>query len=113
MLADIGMVKMYSKSAHVNDLGGLHGQVLLLVALINWPPSLHGPALLLVPTFLPPGGFCHTLQVHTAPFLHLPLFLEETFLHTLVSLLFMECKLHMGRLTFKASKQQWQQRDIL
>ena len=26
--------------------------------------------------------FCHTLQVRTAPSLHLPLFLEETFLHT-------------------------------
>ena len=62
MLADVGMVKMYSKSVHVNDLG------------FAWtgpppcctdrlppppppPPSLHGPALLLVPTVFPLGGF--------------------------------------------------------
>ena len=48
MLADVGMGKTYSKSAHVNDLG---------FAWTSWPPSLHGPALLLS--------------------------LEETFLHTL------------------------------
>ena len=29
---------------------------------------------------------CHALQRHTAPSLHLPLFLEETFLHTLVAI---------------------------
>ena len=39
MLADVGMVKTYLKSAHVNDLG------------------LHGPPLRLVPTVFPPGGF--------------------------------------------------------
>ena len=36
-----------SKSANVNDLG---------LACTSWPPSLHGPALLLVPTVFPPGG---------------------------------------------------------
>ena len=63
MLADVGMVKTYSKSAHVNDLG---------FAWTDPPPCFYG---------FPPGGF--TLQAHTAPSLHLPLFLEETFLHTL------------------------------
>ena len=67
MLPDVGMVKMYSKSVHVNDLG---------FAWTGWSHSLHGPALL-VPTFFLSGGF--TLQVHTAPSLHPPLFLEETF----------------------------------
>ena len=47
MLADVGMVKMYSKSVHVNDLG---------FAWTGWSPSLHGPALLL-PMVFPPGGF--------------------------------------------------------
>ena len=82
----------------------LHGPA-LLVAWTDWPP-------LFAWTSTPPCSydfsarwFCHTLQVHTAPSLHLPLFLEETFLHTLVSPLFMECKLHMGQSTFKASKQ--------
>ena len=79
---------------------------------MDQPSLLHGPALLLVSMIFPPGGFCHTLQVHTAPSLHLPLFLEETFLHTLVSPLFMECKLHMGQSPFKASRQQWQQRAL-
>ena len=110
MLADIGMMKTYSKSAHDNDLG------------FAWTSSLlHEPAapllcmdqlsFLFLRFFA--RWFCHTLQVHTAPSLHLPLFLEETFLHTLVSLLFMECKLLMGQSIFKASKQKWQQRDIL
>ena len=40
MLADVGMVKTYSKSAHVNDLG------------FAWAGSL-----ILVPTVFPPGGF--------------------------------------------------------
>ena len=88
----------------------LHGPA-LFVAWTGWPLSLHGPALLLVLMVFPPGGVI--LQVHTAPSLHLPLFLEETLLHTLVSILFMECNLLMGQSTFKASKQQWQQRDIL
>ena len=112
MLADVGLVKTYSKSAHVNDLG---------FAWTGPPPCcMDWLAPLFAWTGPPPCSysfsarwFCHTLQVHTAPSLHLPLFLEETFLHTLVSLLFMECKLHMGWSTFKASKQQWQQRDIL
>ena len=38
---------MYSKSANVNDLG---------FAWTGWPSSLHGPALLLVPTVFLPGG---------------------------------------------------------
>ena len=130
MLADVGMVKTYSKSAHANDLGFawtgpppccmdqlapslcmdrpsslLHGP--------TGPLSLHGSALLLVPAVFLPGGFAIPCR-YTLHYPYIcPLFLEETFLHTLVSLLFMECKLHMGRSTFKASKQQWQQRDIL
>ena len=63
MLADVGIVKTYSKSAHVDlDLHGLA----LFVAWTGWPSSLHGPALLFVPyyypTVFPPGGFI--LQVH-------------------------------------------------
>ena len=110
MLADLGMVKTYSKSAHVNDLG---------FAWTGPPCCMDRLAPLFAWTSAPPCSynfsarwFCNTLQVHTAPSLHLPLFLEETFLHTLVSPLFMECKLHMGQSTFKASKQQWQQRGI-
>ena len=61
MLADVGMVKTYSKSAHVNDLG---------FAWTSPPPCSYG---------FSARWFCHTLQVHTAPSLHLPLFLEETF----------------------------------
>ena len=63
MLADVGMMKTYSKSAHVNDLGFV------------WtgpPPCYYG---------FSARWFCHTLQVRTAPSLHLPLSLEETFLH--------------------------------
>ena len=96
MLADVGMVKTYSKSAHVKDLGlawtGLPCCMDRLAPLFAWT------GLLLVPTVFLPGGF--TLQVHTAPSLHLLLFLEETFLNTLVSILFMECKLLMGQSTF-------------
>ena len=87
MLPDVGMVQMYSKSVNVNDLG---------FAWTGWPPSLHRLALHLVPTFFFCQVVCHALQRHTAPSLHLPLFLEETFLHTLVSRVFMECKLHTG-----------------
>ena len=47
MLPDVGRVQIYSKLANVNDLG---------FACTGWPPSLHGPALLLVPTVFPPGG---------------------------------------------------------
>ena len=86
MLPDVGMVQMYSKSANVNGLG---------FAWIGWPPLCMDQP--------PPCSyvfsarwFCHTLQVHTAPSLHLPLFLEKTFLRTLVSQVFMKCKKHMG-----------------
>ena len=75
MLPDVGMVQMYSKSVNVNDLG---------FAWTCWPSSLHGLALLLVPTIFC-QVVCHALQRHTAPSLRLPLFLEETFLHTTVS----------------------------
>ena len=105
MLADVGMVKTYSKSAHVNDLGfawtGTPPCCMdRLAPLFAWtgpPPCSYGVSA---------GWFCHTLHVHTAPSLHLPLFVEETFLHTLVSLLFMECKLLMCQSTCKAFKQQ-------
>ena len=40
MLADVGMVKMYSKSAHVNDLG-LHRPA-ILVAWTGPPPVFGG-----------------------------------------------------------------------
>ena len=75
MLADVGMVKTYSKSAHVNDLvfawTGPSCCMDRLAPLFAWTgplPCSH---------VFPPGGF--VLQVHTAPSLHLPLFLEETF----------------------------------
>ena len=71
MLSDTGMV-MYSKSANVDELGA---------SWTGWPPSLDRPALLLVPTVF---RRMHALQRHTAPSLHLPLFVEETLLHTLV-----------------------------
>ena len=80
MLADVGMVKTYSKSAHVNDLGfawtgpppccmdrlapSLHGPALLLVVWTGWPSSLYGPALLFVPTVFPPGGFAILASTH-------------------------------------------------
>ena len=89
----------------------LHGPA-LLGAWTDWPPLFAWTSTPLCSYNFSARWFCHTLQVHTAPSLHLPLFLEETFLHTLVSPLFMECKLHMGQSTFKASKQQWQQRGI-
>ena len=82
MLADIGMVKMYSKSAHVNDLGFAWtgpptccmDQLAPFFAWTGPPPCSYGSSA---------RWFCHTLQVHTASSLHLPLLLEETFLHTL------------------------------
>ena len=55
MLADVGMVKTYLKSAHINDLG--FASTSPPFGMDQLAPSLHGPALLL--------------------------FLEETFLHTL------------------------------
>ena len=45
----VGMVQMYSGSANVNDQG---------FAWTGWPPSLHGPALLLVP--IPIMFCCHS-----------------------------------------------------
>ena len=78
---NVGMVKTYSKSAHVNDPGfawtGHPSCCMDRLPPPPPPPSLHRPAFLLVPTGFLPGGF--TLQVHTAPSLHLPLFLEESF----------------------------------
>ena len=47
MLADVGMVKTYSKSAHVNDLGFASTSPPCRTDRLGWPPSLHGPALLL------------------------------------------------------------------
>ena len=57
MLVDVGMVKMYSKSAHVKSDLGFVWTALLLVAWTNQPHSLHGSALLLVPMVFTPGGF--------------------------------------------------------
>ena len=99
MLADVGMVKTYSKSAHVNDLGfAWTGPP--SCCMDRPAPSLHGPALLLVPKIFPPGGFAIPCRYT----LHHP-YICPCFL---VSLLIMECKLLMGESTFKASKQQWQ-----
>ena len=55
------------------------------------PSLLHGPTGPLFAWTGPPPcsygfstrWFCHTLLVHTAPYLHLPLFSKESFLHTL------------------------------
>ena len=86
MLADVGMVKTYSKSAHVNDLGFVWtGPPPCCMDQLPPPP----PPPLFAWAGPPPcyygfsaRWFCHALQVRTAPSLHLPLFLEETFLHT-------------------------------
>ena len=86
MLPDIGMVQMYSKSANVNDLG---------FAWTDWSPSLHGPALLLVPTIFPPGGLPCLSETHCTISTSALVF-GGNILHTLVSLLFMECKLHIS-----------------
>ena len=75
MLPDVGLVQMYSKSANVNDLG-LHGQA-------SPPLCMDRPSSLFLRFFC--QVVCHALQRHTAPSLHQPLFLEEAFLHTLVS----------------------------
>ena len=53
------------KVSACNDLG-LHGPAGPTLCMDQPPPCFYG---------FPPGGF--TLQVHTAPSLHLPLFLEE------------------------------------
>ena len=61
----------------------LYGPALHLVAWTNCPSPplcMDRPSSLLLRFFA--RWFCHTLQVRTAPSLHLPLFLEETFLHT-------------------------------
>ena len=55
MLPDVGMMQMYSKSANVNDLG---------FAWTGWAPSLHGPALLFVPTVFLPGGLPCFSETH-------------------------------------------------
>ena len=55
MLPDVGMVQTYSKLANVNDL---------VFAWTGWPPSLHGPALLLVPMVFPPGVLPCTSETH-------------------------------------------------
>ena len=66
MLPDVGMVQMYSKSANVKDLG---------FAWTGWP-CMDRPSSLFLWFFH--QLVCHALQRHTAPSLHLPLFLEET-----------------------------------
>ena len=94
MLADVGMVKTYSKSAHVNDLGFAWtgpppccmDQLAPLFAWTGPPPCSY---IFSARWFYLAGTHCTSL--------HLPLFLEETFLHTLASILFMECKLLMGQ----------------
>ena len=47
MLADVRMVKTYSKSAHVNDLGFAWTSPPCCMDRLPPPPPLHGPALLL------------------------------------------------------------------
>ena len=71
MLSDVGMVQMYSNSVNVNDLG---------FAWTGWPPLCMDRPSLFLRFFC--QLVCHALQRHTAPSLHLPLFLEGTFLHT-------------------------------
>ena len=92
MLADVGMVKTYSRSAHVNDLG---------FAWTGPPPCSYGFS---ARWFYLAGTHC------TIPTSAL-VFGGSTFTHPCFYT-FMECKLLMGQSTFKASKQQWQQRDI-
>ena len=69
----VGMVQMYSKSVNVNDLHGF---------CVDRPdPSLHGLALFLFLRFFR-QVVCHALQIHTAPSLHLHLFLKKNiFMH--------------------------------
>ena len=87
MLPDVGMVQMYSKLASVNDLHGF--------CMDRLPPSLHGPALLLVPTVFLPGGLPCPSETHwTIP--TSALVFGENIFRTLVSQIFMEYKLHMG-----------------
>ena len=74
MLPDVGMVQMYLKSANVNDL--------VLCEQAGPPLCMDQPSSLFLRFFRQVA--CHALQRHTAPSLHLPLFLEETFLHTLL-----------------------------
>ena len=109
MLADVGMVKTYSKSAHANDLGfawtGPPCCMDRLAPLFAWT----GPPLcsygFFARWFYLAGTHC-TIPTSALVF-------GGNILRTLVSILSMECKLLMGQSTFKASKQQWQQRDIL
>ena len=98
MLADVGMVKTYSKSAHVNDLG------------FAWtgPPCCMDQRSSLFLRFFNQVVLPYLAGTHcTIP--TSALVFGGNILHTLVSPLFMEHKLHMGQSTFKASKQQWQQ----
>ena len=80
-------VKLYSKSAHVNDLGFVWSGP----APCSWtncplPPSLHGPALLITTVF-PPGGFaipCRYALHH--PYI-CPCFWRKHFTHPLAIVL--------------------------
>ena len=65
---------MYSKSVNVKDLG-LCGQA-------GPPLCIDRPSSVFLRFFC--QVVCHALQRHTAPFLNLPLFMKETFLHTLL-----------------------------
>ena len=100
MLADVGMLKMYSKSAHVNDLG---------FAWTGPPPLLHVPAILFVPTAFLLGGFAmpcrYTLHhPYICPCFWRKHFCTPLFLYFLMEF---ECELLMGQSTFMTSKQQW------
>ena len=108
MLADVGMVKTYSKSAQVNDLGfewtGPPCCMDRLAPLcMDWPSSLF--LRYSARWFYLAGTHC------TIPTSAL-VFGGNIFTHPCFYT-FSECKLLMGQSTFKASKQQWQQRDIL
>ena len=86
MLPDVGMVQMYSKSANVNDLG---------FAWTDWPSSLPGPALLLVPKVFARWFAMLFRDTLLHPYIS-ALVLGANILHTLVSRLVIECKLHMS-----------------
>ena len=55
MLPDVQMVQMHSQSENVNDLS---------FAWTGWPPTLQGPALLLVPTVFLLGGLACPSETH-------------------------------------------------
>ena len=56
MLPDVRMVQMYSSQRVLMICMGFAGT--------GWSPSLHGPALLLVPTVFPPGGLPCPSETH-------------------------------------------------